>query len=425
MSRNSVKGKALPKGWRKVKLKENESQRSIRVNLSTKKLKDFLSESIKNGFSPICVGQPTSKKILGLGALTGSGLKLDETKWVSESNTEVDKFLIKQGDFLVSRSNTLDKVGRAAFYEGRLKNISYPDLMMKFRVDEKKIDLRFLELILQSYHARKHFMRHASGTSGSMVKITKSVVESLEIPLFSLGVQKNIVHFVFTWKEAIEQTERLIAEKEKRFKWLLKKLISNQENNPKWHKRKLGDVACVAKKKPLQNLSDKKLLTVKLHCLGIEINKTSFNPRINPKGRPYFERKKGEFLIGRQIFHNGGFGIVPIALDGYIASNAVTSINLNLDRLNTDFLFYSFSRTNYYKKIGHVMDGTGQKELSDRQILDLSFFVPPLPQQKRIAQTLNAAKQEIALLKQLTQKYRTQKLGLLKKLLAGEWRIKR
>ncbi len=424
MSRNSIKGKASPKGWREVKLKQNESQRSIRVNPSTKKLKDFLSAPVKNGFSPICVSQPTSKKVLGLGALTGSGLKLDETKWVSESNTEVDKFLIKRGDFLVSRSNTLDKVGRAAFYEGRLKNISYPDLMMKFRVDEKKIDPRFLELILQSYHARKHFMRHASGTSGSMVKITKSVVESLEVPLFSLGMQRSIVNLVFTWKEAIEKTERLIAASEKQFKWLLKRLISDQQNNPEWHKRKLGDVAWVAKGKPQQNLSDRKLLTVKLHCLGIEINKTSFNPRINPKGRPYFERKKGEFLIGRQNFHNGGFGIVPIELDGYIASNAVTSINLNLDRQNSDFLFYSFSRKNYYKKIGHVMDGTGQKELSDRQILDLSFFVPPLSQQKQIAQTLNAAKQEIALLKQLAQKYRTQKLGLMQKVLAQEIAVK-
>ena len=242
MDKKAEKNEAFPEGWRKVKLKGYEPQKGIPLNPSIKKLKDFLREPIKNGFSPICVGQPTSKRVLGLGALTGSGLKLDETKWVSESNTEVDKFLIKRGDFLVSRSNTLDKVGRAAFCEGHPKNISYPDLMMKFRVDEKKIDPRFLELILQSYHARKHFMRHASGTSGSMVKITKSVVESLEIPSFTLEVQKSIVNLVFTWKEAIEQTERLIAAKEKQFKWLLKRLIGDQQDNPKWHKVRLGEV---------------------------------------------------------------------------------------------------------------------------------------------------------------------------------------
>ena len=328
MSRRSVQSKALPKGWRKVKLKENEPQRGIRVNPS-----GFLSEPIKNGYSPICVGGPTSKKVLGLGALTGSGLNLDATKWVSESNTEVDNFLIKRGDFLVSRSNTLDKVGRAALYESSLKNISWPDLMMKFRVDEKKIDPRFLELILQSYHARKHFMRYASGTSGSMVKITKSVVESLEVPSFSLSVQKNIVDFVFTWKEAIEKTERLIAAKEKLFGWLLKRLIGDQQDNPEWRMRKLGDVACIAKKKPLQNLSNKKLLTVKLHCLGIDINKTSFNPRINPRGRPYFERKKGELLIGRQNFHNGGFGIVPIERGGSVILNRLWTVDKWLSAL--------------------------------------------------------------------------------------------
>lgn len=391
---------------------------------TTKELKYFLSEPVKNGYSPICVDGPTSKKVLGLGALTGLGLNLAETKWVSESNTQFDNFLIKQGDFLVSRSNTVDKVGRVALYEGTPENISYPDLMMKFRTDEKKINPRFLELVLQSDHARKHFMRCAHGTSGSMVKITKSAVESLEVPLFTLDTQKSIANLICTWKEAIEKTERLISDKEKLFRWLLKTLISDQENNPEWQKVKLGDVACIANKKALQRLSDKKLLTVKLHCLGIKINKTSFNPKINPKGRPYFERKKGEFLVGRQNFHNGGFGVVPLELDGYIASNAITSVNLKPDRLNTDFLFYSFSRINYYKRIGYVMDGTGQKELSDKQILHLSLSLPSLSQQKQIAQTLNAFREEIDLLKQLTEKYRTQKRGVMQKLLTGQWRVK-
>ena len=191
-----------------------------------KKLKHFLATPVKNGYSPVCTDKPTSKVVLGLGALTGTGLDLTQVKWVPESNTQADKFLIESGDFLVSRSNTLDKVGRAALYRGGLSNCSYPDLMMKFRVDEGKIIPDFMELILQSAPARKHFMRCASGTSSTMAKITKSVVESLRVPEFSMQQQQSIVKIAREWDDAIEKTEALIAAKEKQFEWLTSNLIN-------------------------------------------------------------------------------------------------------------------------------------------------------------------------------------------------------
>jgi type I restriction enzyme S subunit len=69
------------------------------------------------------------------------------------------------------------------------------------------------------------------------------------------------------------------------------------------------------------------------------------------------------------------------------------------------------------------MDGTGQKELSDKQILKLPIFLPSLPEQKSIAHTLGIAQQEITLLEQMAELYRTQKRGLMQKLLTGEWSV--
>jgi len=56
--------------------------------------------------------------------------------------------------------------------------------------------------------------------------------------------------------------------------------------------------------------------------------------------------------------------------------------------------------------------------------MSIKIPVPPLEEQKQIAETLSTAQQEIDLLKQLTEKYKTQKRGLMQKLLTGEWRIK-
>ena len=69
------------------------------------------------------------------------------------------------------------------------------------------------------------------------------------------------------------------------------------------------------------------------------------------------------------------------------------------------------------------MDGTGQKELSDSQIMKLPVKIPSIPEQKSIAHTLNTAQGEIKLLQALAEKYRTQKRGLMQKLLSGQWRL--
>jgi hypothetical protein len=49
--------------------------------------------------------------------------------------------------------------------------------------------------------------------------------------------------------------------------------------------------------------------------------------------------------------------------------------------------------------------------------------IPSLEQQRKIAEILNTAKQEINFLEKLAKKCRIQKLALMQKLLVGEWRI--
>ena len=49
---------------------------------------------------------------------------------------------------------------------------------------------------------------------------------------------------------------------------------------------------------------------------------------------------------------------------------------------------------------------------------------PSPDEQKAIAEALTASQHEIDLLKQLADKYKTQKRGLMQKMLTGEWRVK-
>ncbi len=106
--------------------------------------------------------------------------------------------------------------------------------------------------------------------------------------------------------------------------------------NEEWGITKLGYLIEEIKKIKLKNPRNHELLTVKLH--GKSIEKTGKKPNITKGGRPYYIRKQGELFIGRQNLHNGGIGIASEAVDGCIASSAISSFRKKI-QISTSCIF--------------------------------------------------------------------------------------
>lgn len=276
----------------------------------------------------------------------------------------------------------------------------------------------FLMLYLSSQ--KSQILKLVESAGHGTGRLDTNILKSLLIRYPPILEQKKIIDTLSVWQNAIEGTESLISVKDKLFDWLQKNLIKNDFMS--CHNT-LSDYASISKKEKILSADGESLLTVKLHCKGIEKNNRDMKVILSSKGRPYYKRSSGEFLIGRQNFHNGGFGIVPPKLDGFISSSAITTLEIEQKNLIPEYLFFHFSRKNYYLRIGHIMDGTGQKELSDKQIMKLPISAPPIDIQKNIILKLGTAKKELNLLKDLLEKYRTQKRGLMQKLLTGEWQV--
>jgi type I restriction enzyme S subunit len=392
-----------------------------------KKLKHFLATPVKNGYSPVCTDKPTSKVVLGLGALTGTGLDLTQVKWVPESNTQADKFPIESGDFLVSRSNTLDKVGRAALYRGGLSNCSYPDLMMKFRVDEGKIIPDFMELILQSAPARKHFMRCASGTSSTMAKITKSVVESLKVPEFSMQQQQSIVKTAREWDNAIEKKEALIAAKEKQFEWLCQTYFKpGNSTNSGWEKHKIATFVTVRNEREVPSEE------VPLYSLTIENGVTAKTDRYN---REFLvidkDGKKYKVVHPKDIVFNPAnlrWGAIARSEVEHkvVLSPIYEVLKVDENKIDSDFLTHALTCSRQIAIFATMVEGTLVERMAVKidTFLSCHIHVPSSKEeQKNIAHVLNLSKQEISLLKKTLEQYRSQKRGLMQKLLTGEWQV--
>ncbi len=328
--------------------------------------------------------------------------------------------MLRPGDFLISRSNTSDKVGRVGVFRGGLENCSYPDLMMRFRPDCKKVNPLYLETYLKSDAAIKFIRQHATGTSGSMKKINQATVESIPVVVPSMEEQATIAELLMYWYGAIQKTEQLIAAKERHYSHELSRLFSEDGTTPR--KYRLGDISYVPQKVPEVPKPDDVYVLVRLYCKGIEKNERQ-KKAPTKNGRPILRRNAGELLVGRQNIHNGGFGIVPQGLDGSLASNAITSLSFHPDKACTEYVFFYLSRPSYYKKLERVMGGTGQKEISESQLLAISIPLPDIRTQTAIARYLNALRDEIDLLGQSVAALKTQKRGLMQKLLTGKWRV--
>lgn len=218
-------------------------------------------------------------------------------------------------------------------------------------------------------------------------------IRSLKINIPSLPEQQKIAVFLGKVDERIgglEKKKELFSE----YKKSVMQKIFNQEirfkdengkQYPDWKEKKLGEILFEPKKEKELNPDIIELLTVKLHCLGI--TKTNNFPKSTKGGRPYYRRYKDELLIGRQNFHNGGFGFVNNQTNGLIASNAISSF-LFKNNVDKNFIYFSLSRKDFYKKVGHIIGGTGQKEISSREFIKLKIKTPILEEQQKIAEFL-------------------------------------
>ncbi|MCE2435945.1 MAG: restriction endonuclease subunit S [Candidatus Latescibacteria bacterium] len=247
--------------------------------------------------------------------------------------------------------------------------------------------------------------------------LNRNDVHKKSILIPTLPEQKAIASLLEKWDKDIEKTEALIEAKEKRFKWLMTRLIAQSCKH--WNHYKASEL--------FKNISCKGY--PKEELLSVTQDRGVI-PRYMLEGRvmsptngtdSYKLVEPGNFVISLRSFQGG----LEYSKYRGIISPAYTVL-LPEKKINDDFYRHFFKTYIFVEKylalavIG-IRDG---KQINLEAFKSIKLPLPSLPEQQRIAQTLNTAQQEIYLLKQLAEQYRTQKRGLMQKLLTGKWRVK-
>ena len=266
-------------------------------------------------------------------------------------------------------------------------------------------------------------LEEISGQSG-VPGLTRSVAYLEKIPLPPLPEQKAISEYPPNLgHEPSRQAEALIAAKEKQFDWLRKSL------------NKLGKCQQRDFRHPMANISSggtPKSTVPEFYGGGIPwvsiADMTERGMWINSTDRTLtkagLDNSSAKIYPPNTVLYAmyASIGECSIASVELSSSQAILGIRPNPEKLHFEYLYYYLnSLRERIKLLGQW--GT-QSNLNAGMVKNFKIPLPPLPEQKRIAHTLNTAHQEIDTLKTLADRYRTQKRGLMQKLLTGKWRVK-
>ena len=298
--------------------------------------------------------------------------------------------------------------------------------MVLLKPDNQKLYPPYIAKYLISERCKFIIYRYSIGSTVSRINICD--IYKIPILLPPLPEQKAIADLLSTWDEAIEKSERLIVEKEKRFKWLLQNLIN--ENNS-LIKVKLGEVGEIKKGRGIAKAD---IISVGVPCIRYaEIyTKYNFNTKklishiSKDSSSKTLELKAGDILFAASGETKEDIGKCVAYLSTRVAYIGGDTLILrpNLKLCNSMYLGFILNTSDANKQKSAYCHGNSVVHLYGKDLINIKIPLPPLPEQKQIAETLNVAQEEIKLLKQLAEKYKEQKRGLIQKLLTGEWRVK-
>ena len=345
-------------------------------------------------------------------------LDLSEVKTIKVRKDRVSRYSLEIGDVLLTEGGDFDKLGRGAVWDGQIENCVHQNHVFVVRPQKTKLLPRFFSAQTSSSYGKRYFLS-CSKQSTNLASINSIQLKAFPVLLPPLPEQKAIADLLSTWDKAIEKTERLIWAKEKRFKRLLNDLIYVPTVEGKW---KQVTTKSLFKERHETKQDDLPLLAI--------TNGEGVIPRedTNRKDTSNKDKSKYRRICPGDIGYNTmrmWQGVSALSTMEGIVSPAYT-ICIPGDKLYPQFVAYLFKMPfmihRFYRYSQGLTSDTWNLKFPHFSEVRMPF--PSLEEQQKIAETLNSAKQEIDLLKQLSEKYKTQKRGLMQKMLTGEWRVK-
>ena len=315
-------------------------------------------------------------------------------KMVSPSYLD-DQCIVQKNDILFARTGA--STGKTYIYNEKDGKLYFAGFLIRVNVNND-YDPYFIfqQTKTQKY---KNWVKITSARSGQP-GINAQEYKNYKIFYPSLLLQNKISKFLNLLDIRIQTQNKIIRKYESLIQGIIDNIFSDNGLYSIGDEYKLEDILIPCAKNPV-NTSDYKKITIKLHYGGIEFSE---NSRVMADTRPFYLRHTNEIIIGKQNYFNGSIAIISPEFNNTICSNAIMSFSVK-NNYDLTFIYYCISNKTFLSRRAFFADGTGQKELSEKEFLDFKIRAPIYDKQKEIGLLLKKINQmkelELSYLNQL------------------------
>ena len=273
--------------------------------------------------------------------------------------------------------------------------------------------------------------------------ITQKSLENLKVPLPPLEEQKRIADILSIIDSGIETVDRAVAKLEGMKRALLNELLTGRirvrEENGKltfyketefqdteigripkdWKIERLGHLIDYVKGTKPKKLYDQKINENYLPYLTAEYMRGLEAPKwCNPEEDPNVIKVNSDDVI--MIWDGSYAGHVFTGFDGALASTMIKIIP-KYNNLDKKFMYY-YLTINFQRLRGTTI-GTGVPHINKKIFKELYIPLPPLEEQKKIADVLLTVDKAVELYRKEKERLSRLKRGLMSVLLTGRVRV--
>ncbi len=154
-------------------------------------------------------------KVLKTGAASFDFFDATQVKNLPLDYEPQAEHLVKPGDIIISRMNTAELTGAAAYVWDVKDNVYLPDRLWKANLKEECNPIFVWQMLIQP-STKEQIRRKCSGTSGSMKNISKPGMLAIKVKMVPVELQNQFAEFVkqidkskFAVQKSLEKTQLL------------------------------------------------------------------------------------------------------------------------------------------------------------------------------------------------------------------------
>ena len=408
----------VPKDWQVLKLGD-----------------DRICEDIFYGITAKATDRNT-----GLRMLRTTDIKNYSADWsklpfceVTENRNAIDKYILKKGDIVIARAGT---VGVSVLVDRDFSDVIFGSYLIKVRLKSSIIP-EFAHYFLQS----NLYWKHIQKAQGSTLKnINLPILKELFLPIPPLEEQRAVAGILGVVDSVIAKTDEVIAKTERLKKGLMQTLLTRGIGHKEFKETEIGKIPKtwqIVKFEELGAFQYGITTSAKKENTGIKLLRiTDINDEgaVNWTEVPYcdvsssefykYALKVGDILFARIGATTGKTCYIDRDIKAVFGSYLIRFEPKPSDRINTKFLYYFTQSQIYWSQINRIKEGQLKKGLNTKTLAKVRVPVPPILEQKKIAEILSAVDKKLEFERSEKTRLERIKRGLMDLLLTGKIRVK-